>query len=299
MQHLTLRFASKGVKHDDTLARKKGTNPLGDGSNDPRRPTVLDSHDTDGDAALVKAASSPPWAIRSVTAALTLWLAGGCATAPPFSPHYPPRTTLTLAASPGCAGHRCRCRPLEGEQLAEENIAPGTKRFELRLPRSTSDIWVEVEGRGVLFKPGALADPACAYVDLAPGKHRVVVRAENRDAEVGLQAGLTVSEYGTAAGPGWYRSFHLACGHAASRCTRAELSSWRAFQARLPRGVLDPCGSVMVKNVAFGGRRAERLDREYQDMTVRFTLQVYEFAPHHPPASERCRGPIKNRPTGS
>lgn len=226
---------------------------------------------------------------------VVLLLVGCSRTAPPPA-SFPPQTTLALAASPSCRQGRCACRHLDADEAREEpQIPAGRKRFELRLPRSTSAIWVEVKGRGVYYKPGSEVDPACVYIDLPPGRHDVLVHAENRDREVGLQTGLTVYEYARVDRPGWYRSFHLACGHAGSRCTVEGLEAWKAFQARQPRGVLDPCGSVMVKNVSVGGTRAGRHDREYQDLTVRFSLSVYEFTPYRPPGSAECSGPIRNR----
>ena len=80
-----------------------------------------------------------------VTAPLLASLAGlllvGCPEATPPSPSYPPQTTLTLAGSTRCKGASCTCRPLDADEgQKEEGIPPGHKRFELRLPRSTSAI---------------------------------------------------------------------------------------------------------------------------------------------------------------
>ena len=117
-----------------------------------------------------------------------------------------------------------------------------------------------------------------------------------RDPEIGLQTGLVINEHATLQRQtSWYRSFRFACGAGASRCTRAEIANWRQGHSALPRGVLDPCGSVMIRQVSFGGGRARRDDREYQDLTLRFTMKVYGFAPHRLPGSPECRAPLENR----
>lgn len=207
------------------------------------------------------------------------------------------KTTIRLATG-RCKGQTCACRSLASNDTAKElGIPTGYKRFELRLPKTPSSLWVSIDHWGVYYKaPNQLA-PQCFYVDLDPGRHRVTLHGENRDLEVGLQTGLTIYEYGEPrdGGPGWYRSFHFACGVGASSCTKDELIDFRAAQQKLPRGVLDYCGSVMVKGVSFGGTRAQKGDTTYRDMTLRFSLQVYEFEPHWPPRSPKCKRPTKNR----
>jgi hypothetical protein len=226
---------------------------------------------------------------------------------------YPPTTTATLTA-PRCQGggelrllapsgrsaveaQFCACRSLEsGEGQGEESIPAGQKRFELRLQRTTSAIWVEVEGRGVYYKPPERLETVCFYVDLPPGEHRVTVHSEGRDADVGLQTGLQIFEHGVKDGPHWYRSVDLICGSQANRCTKEAVEQWLTFQRGLPRGVLDPCGSTMIRGVTVGGNRAQRQDIEYADLTVRFRMKIYAFETYRTPGSPECRAPVKNRP---
>lgn len=235
---------------------------------------------------------------RSLSFPLALALAAlgaGCAGKTlPTLPSFAPKTTLKLAAE-RCKDGVCRCRGAEATK--EKGIPAGHKRFELRIPRSTAALWVKVGARGVYYKPPTTVHPQCLYVDLAPGRHRFTVYGERRDPEVGLQLGLTMNEYGEPkdGGPGWYRSFHMTCGIGASPCSRDEMTIWRAFVRKLPRGVLDPCGSVMLKGATFGGTRAEKGDDQYTKAVVRFGLKVYKFAPHHPPGSPACKSPTKNR----
>jgi hypothetical protein len=188
-----------------------------------------------------------------------------------------------------------------GEGQAEEGIAPGHKRFEFRLPRTPSPIWVAVEGKGVFYKPPESLAPSCFYLDLTPGEHRVNLRGEKRDPEVGLQAGLEIYEHGPKSGPYWYRVFDFVCGGNANRCTKGAAQSWVEFQRKLPRGVLDPCSSTMIRGVGVDGVREERLLTDFLDLDLAFTLKIYGFEPYRSPGSPECKAPIRNRPaaTGS
>lgn len=209
---------------------------------------------------------------------------------------FAPKTTLTSPAG-RCPGGKCACRPLEAGFNKEKGIPAGHKRFEFRLPRSTAALWVAVDDRGVYYKPPTQVRPECFYVDLVAGKHQIVVHGEKGHDQVPLQSGLTIYEYGEPqeGGPSWYRSFHFTCGLGASPCTKDEIEIWRTFQRKLPRGVLDPCGSVRVKAGRFAGTRDQKGDEVYRDMTLRFTLNVYKFKPHRPPGSPKCKAPSKNR----
>jgi hypothetical protein len=213
----------------------------------------------------------------------------------PTAATYAPKTTLALTSS-RCGGGRCRCRSLESnEGQTEEQIPPGHKRFELRLPRTTSAIWVEVEGKGVYYKPPEQVLPSCFYVDLTTGEHRLTLHAEKRDPEVGLQAALTIYEHGAKDGPHWYRSLDFLCG-GTNKCTKSGMESYVAFQRGLPRGVLDPCGSVMIRGVSVAGSRADKQDPEYLELTLRLRMKIYGFETYRTPNSQECRAPVKNRP---
>jgi hypothetical protein len=219
----------------------------------------------------------------------------GCPPPPKAGPGFPPQTTLRSSSARCPDGKSCQCRAEGGEGQGEEKIPAGHKRFEFRLPRTPNAIWVSVEGRGVYYKaPEALA-PQCFYVDLIQGEHRVVVRSERRDVEVGLQTGLVVFEHGAKHGPAWYRTLDFVCGGNANRCTKGAMESWVAFQRKLPRGVLDPCGSTMIRDVSAGGARDERLLTDYRELDLSFALKVYGFEPRFSPGSAECRAPAKNR----
>lgn len=220
----------------------------------------------------------------------------GCAASRTLQkPTFAPQTTLKMASAAYCTEpSRCVCRSLESSSdVREEGIAKGHKRFEFRLPRSTSAIWISVEQLGVFFKAPTEVEPTCFYLDLPEGEHRVTVLGEDRDAEVGLHVGLLIYEYGEKNGV-WYRAMNLACG-GVNRCASSEIAEWKRFQTTLPRGVLDPCGSVMIKGVSYTGSYAERGDDYFNDLTVAFTMKVYDFAPQHAPLSSECKAPIPNR----
>jgi hypothetical protein len=213
----------------------------------------------------------------------------------PAAVSYAPKTTLT-STSARCSAGSCSCRSLEsGEGQTEEQIPAGHKRFELRLPRTTSAIWVEVEGKGVYYKPPEQVLPSCFYVDLPSGEHRLTLHAEKRDPEVGLQTALAIFEHGAKDGPHWYRSLDFLCG-GTNTCTKSGMESYLSFQRGLPRGVLDPCGSVMIRGVTITGSRADKQDPEYLDLTLRLRMKIYGFETYRAPNSPECRAPVKNRP---
>ena len=234
--------------------------------------------------------------ISSLNGFALVLLMAGCAPAvvtPAAS--FPPSSSMVLKASRCPSATACTCRPLDSdEDQAEEGIPPGHKRFEFRLPRSTSAIWVAIAGKGHFYKPPEQVTPSCFYVDLTPGGHAVTVHGELTDQEVGLQMGLTVSEYGPQVGHSWYRSMDFLCG-GMNKCTKAGIEAWRGFQAKQVRGVLDPCGSVMIQGVSFSGTREHHQDTEYKDLTLRFKMKIYEFDPYQSPGSPECKAPVKNR----
>jgi hypothetical protein len=81
-------------------------------------------------------------------------LAVGCRPTPEMlQSGYPPRSRIGLAETSRCDKARCRCRPLDSnDEQGERQIADDHKRFELRLPRSTSAIWVDIQDRGTYYK---------------------------------------------------------------------------------------------------------------------------------------------------
>ena len=236
--------------------------------------------------------------MRTITPSIIILfvLTTGCAKDMAARAEYPPRTTLPAVTSPRCPGGACTCRPLDSDDgQGEKGIPAGFKRFEFRLPRSVSSIWVEIEGKGVYYKGLETVLPSCFYVDLKPGLHFLTVQSSNAKTNTYLQTGLTIWEYGPKERDNWYRTFHFVCGTGASACTREEMAIWSRFQAKLPRGVLDPCGSVMARGVRYSGRREHKQAQEYLDLTVRFRLKVYDFEPYRMPMSRDCMAPVKNK----
>ena len=230
----------------------------------------------------------------TITATAALFALAGCPSTTTPTPSYPKTTSIALQ-TPRCTGVTCTCRPLgASEGQDEKGIPRGLKRFELRLPRTTSAIWVEVKGKGTFYKPAEQMDAACFYVDLPPGKTRFVVHSERADADIGLQTGLKVFEYGPKDGPHWYRVFEMTCG-GMNKCTRAGMEAWVGFMRALPRAILNPCGSTRIRAASATGTRPGKAHPEYVDLTVRFTLDVYEFETHQAPGSPACQGPARAR----
>jgi hypothetical protein len=177
---------------------------------------------------------------------------------------------------------------------SEENIPAGQKRFEFRLPKTTSKIWVSIEGKGQFYKPPEQQLETCFYIDLPQGEHRVTVHGEIGKAEIGLQTGLKIFEYGQKTELHWYRSLDYVCG-GLGQCTKEVIESWIDFQRKLPRGVLDPCGSTMIRGVSYQGERKERQLPEFESLTMNLTLKIYSFETYKSPGSKDCIAPIKNR----
>jgi len=226
---------------------------------------------------------------------MAVLMASGCAPAEKTVVSLPQKTTLVSTSTRCSPDGTCRCRDMDAaEGQTEDNLPAGHKRFEFRLPRTTSALWVSVAGLGTYYKPPQNVLPACFYLDLPPGEHRVSIHSERKDMEVGLQTGLSIFEYGPKDGPHWYRSLEFVCG-GGNKCTKDEMESWITSQRALPRGVLDPCGSVMVRGAMASGRREERLLPEYVDLDVNFVLKVYAFETYRQPGSPECREPVKNR----
>src|SRR5438045_2646498 len=97
-----------------------------------------------------------------------------CATPLVTSPErtWPRQNSLEMAPSHRCQGGSCTCRDVadEKDQLEKRPPAEGFKRFELRLLPTPDAAWVEVEGRGILYKDSATSSGSCAYVDLPVGR---------------------------------------------------------------------------------------------------------------------------------
>lgn len=194
----------------------------------------------------------------------------------------PPPVTRAVLAGPLCGDHgACTCRD---ESAAADGGAgvpdPAHKRFELRLGPTDNDLWATVDDQ-VLYKSKERATD-CFYLDLAPGEHRVTLRASRPE---GTQAAIAVSEYGPAAAS-WYHTFRFACG-VPGVCSHDELDELKAAYRQVVGGIHDACGSVKVKKIGWDTGVAP--DQVHpQDVAVTFTLDIYEFRPGKPSGDTTC-----------
>jgi hypothetical protein len=226
---------------------------------------------------------------RAWPVALTLLAACGGARGAQVAigPPPAPATTASLAG-PLCAAGACRC----AEQPAEAGEpAPGVKRFEVRLGPSPWELWAALPG-GVLFKSRERAD-GCFYVDLAPGKHAVTLRASHPS---GVAAALAISELAPRANTA-YETLRFSCGGSGAVCSFEDLAAQRA---RFAGGVAhDPCGSTKVRELSWDtGRSPDQLAPS--ELAVRLVLHVYRFTPDYPHGDPRCgRGDARGASTGA
>lgn len=208
--------------------------------------------------------------------------AGGVRLAPPPAPE-----TRAVLAGPLCAGPRCQCRDLEAPGDGGAGVpAEGRKRFEVRLGPSPHPLWATV-GDAQLYK-SAERPEECFYLDLAPGKVPVSLRAPGG---AGVSAAVALRELGAATGS-WYESFRLACG-APGACTRDELAAEKARLAAAPHGIHDPCGSAKVTGLRWTSSAAPGGEARLVDLRVDLTLQVYRFAPARPHGDGACVAPVE------
>jgi hypothetical protein len=195
----------------------------------------------------------------------------------------PAPTTRATLVGPLCkTGQACTCRdegaPADG---GAGEPGEGVKRFEVRVGPAANAVWVMLDDM-VLYKSEQRASE-CFYVDLAPGDHKLGVRAHNPG---GLGAAVTVREYGV--GPkSWYDSVHFECGTPGA-CSNDELDQQKADFAAAVHGVHDVCGSVKVKGVAWNtGTEPDAMHPE--DLQVEMTLDLYKFAPDKKHGDATCQ----------
>ncbi|MBA2543370.1 MAG: hypothetical protein H0V17_27260 [Deltaproteobacteria bacterium] len=198
----------------------------------------------------------------------------------------PPPIKLTKGVLTGatCDDNACKCR--EGADDGGVGLpTDGRKRFEIRL-ESAYDLWVTLPDT-VLYKSPETAI-ACFYVDLAPGKHPLAMRASN---PAGVSFALEVHELGTDT-KSWYDTFEFKCGHPGV-CTFDELDG--KSESKTKRGLHDACGSVKVKNVAWDHGKSPDMQVP-SELAMELKLDVYKFAPWKPRGDTSCgegggRGP--------
>src|SRR5262245_15460974 len=98
-----------------------------------------------------------------------------------------------------CTSGTCGCRPadtqgesMEGGGASEGAVPPGHKRIELRTGRGLDPQVIRIDGLGKLQKATDRAEPTCGYLDLAPGKYHVRLRAEAQNPDIGTVPALFV-----------------------------------------------------------------------------------------------------------
>ncbi len=188
----------------------------------------------------------------------------------------PPRTTGTLAG-PLCEYDHCTC----ADAQHDPGVADGArKRFELRLS-SAQQLWLTLPGDTVLYKTAEKAE-ICFYVDLAPGQHRMSLRASDKN---GVSAEVKVHEIG-AKTKSRYDTFHFECGNPGV-CSFEELDALKASYATFERGLHDACGSTRIKNIGWDHGKAPDGSHP-SDLVVEATLDVYKFAPWKPHGDPTC-----------
>jgi hypothetical protein len=216
---------------------------------------------------------------------------GACASSGSGTP-----TRVPASAPMKMSGDRCRqdgtctCRAVDDRNrsgLTEEpGVADGEKRFEVRTGRGFDAVEITVEPRGTLRKSRELAEGACGYVDLAPGKHHVHVHAKANSEAEGMVPAVFINEW-SARTHDWYDTFVFKCGGNGA-CTKDHLSLWAETDGKKPRGIFDPCGSSRIEGVRWEGKYAP--DVKVLELDLEFDLVVYKFVPRFPHGGKTCKG---------
>lgn len=217
-------------------------------------------------------------------------LLAGCASAPATRSSKDPISNASLAlASARCSQGTCACREVDAVGRAprgaqEADILEGRKRFELRTGYGTDPVEIDVGALRVVTKTGDPVAPACGYVDLPPGRHKVRLHTRAADARAGFHPVLLINEYG-ARTEDWYDTFRYKCGSQGA-CTQGEMHALQKQVSEVPRGIHDACGSVKVEGFAWQSDRAK--GEELEDVTVEMVLNVYPFEPRFAHGSSSC-----------
>lgn len=203
-----------------------------------------------------------------------------CAGTPkaPLKPLPKPATVGTLVGAT-CREGRCLCRHAKQKIGLPENT--NIKRFEVRIGPIRNVLWVKI-GHTQLYKTGQTATQ-CFYVDLPPGKHKVIVQGYSAN---DLSARVAISEMAPKE-VGWYDTFYFNCG-GVDVCDVAQLKEFRRRLDTYRGGVHDRCGSTKVTAVSWRtGKLPDNLHPNH--IQLELTLRVYPFSPKHPPKHKACR----------
>lgn len=190
----------------------------------------------------------------------------------------PAKATTGALAGPLCSGGACTCMGSAAEAGVPE---AGLKRFEIRLGPTPHDLWASLPG-GVLYK-SAERPEMCFYVDLAPGKHPIELRASQA---TGVSAAIAISELGGKTKSA-YRTFRFSCGSPGGVCSFEELDGKKAEYRSVAKNIHDPCGSTKVREVVWDTGRSP--DQQVpSELAMRMVLQVYKFEPEKPSGDPTC-----------
>jgi hypothetical protein len=213
--------------------------------------------------------------------ALAALSCGGGGTPAPVMPAPPSATSAPLAGA-RCADGVCTCRA-PGDDKEDPPPAEGVKRFELRVGSGPGTVWLTINNSQTLLKTREQAQQ-CFYVDLAPGKHEIVLYGKADKEAEGVGATLAIHEY-SPTGPWWYDTFDFVCG-VPGPCDPDSLRSWKREVDGYPRSLRDPCGSTKLRGAQWHtGRLPDGAHPDEFIATV--TLDVYDFAPKAGPG--QCR----------
>lgn len=188
-----------------------------------------------------------------------------------------PVTEGTLAGAT-CREGRCLCR----DDQRKIGVPEGpVKRYEIRIGPIRNPLWVQV-GKTRIYKTDETATQ-CFYVDLPVGKHKVRVRGHG---DTGLAARVAISEMAPKE-VGWYSTFEFYCG-GVDVCDVDQLNAFARRLDKYKRNVHDPCGSTKIRQVRWKtGKLPDNLHPT--DLQLEFLLDVYPFAPAHPPGHAKCK----------
>lgn len=212
----------------------------------------------------------------------------------PSSPSARPSGKSIAVAGTRCSGGKCTCRRLDdlGEPMDAANFdegAPpdGYKRFEIRTGRGENPISIAVDPVGELKKAADSPEPACAYVDLAPGKHTVRVHAEAVNPELGQEPAFFLYEHSPEQ-HSWYHTFAFRCGGGNDMCQLGHMEQWLGEAQKADRGIWDKCGSTRVILPRWEAER--QVGTKLASLDVEVTLDVYKFKPRFPHGAKTCKG---------